>query len=555
MKKKLIGPVILSSALLLSSIPVNVLAQPFDSSEISRVQAAKAWNEKASVPFFVKERSAEKFSSSSSANALIYLKKNQEKIGIQNTDKHLKVKNVQKDEIGMTHVRFTQAINGVPVEGSEVIVHFNKNHEIVSVNGRTNQTLIDKHVDTIPSISQDDALQAALSSVNAPKELTYEPTAELVIYPFEEKNHTAFKVNVNFMGEEPGNWFVFVDAKTGQVIDQYNGLMHAEEHKTQTGSGLGVHGEHRKLHITRVKEPNAGTRFALADYSHENLEGIFTYDATSDWDSNNDKIYTGNSASFTSDYDRAAVDAHYNSEKVYDYFLNKHGRNSLDGEGMAINSYVHMGVDYNNAFWNGRYMAYGDGDGEFFIPLSAGLDVAAHEMTHGVISHTANLAYRNQSGALNESFADIFGALVDDSDWEMGEDIMAPAAKADGVTRLRSLSNPNSVVVSNKQRAAYGSGVYPAHMDEYYNMPLSVDNGGVHVNSSITNHAAYLIGQEIGREKLGKIYYRALSVYLTSNSNFSEARQAVVQSATDLYGTDSAEVTAVNAGFDAVGIY
>ncbi|MFC0234791.1 M4 family metallopeptidase [Fictibacillus phosphorivorans] len=554
MKKKLIGSVILSSAFLLSSIPVNVLAQPVHSSEVNRVQVAKEWNEKASVPFFVKERNAEKFSSSSSSNALNYLKKNQDKTGIKSPEKNLKVKSVNKDELGMTHVRFSQAVNGIPVEGSEVVAHFNKNHEIVSVNGRTNQTIVDQLVDTQAAISKQAALQSALSSVKAPQELTYEPTSELVIYPFENKNHTAYKINVNFMGEEPGNWFVFVDAKTGEVIDQYNGLMHADEHKTQTGSGLGVHGEHRKLHFTRVKEPKSGTRFALADYSHENLEGIFTYDATSDWDSSNDKIYTGNSASFTSDYDRAAVDAHYNSEKVYEYYLNEHGRNSLDGEGMAINSYVHIGVDYNNAFWNGRYMAYGDGDGEFFIPLSAGLDVAAHEMTHGVIAHTANLAYRNQSGALNESFADVFGALVDDSDWEMGEDIMAPAAKADGVTRLRSLSDPNSVVVSNPQRAAYGSGVYPAHMDEYYNMPLNVDNGGVHVNSSITNHAAYLIGEELGREKLGKIYYRALSVYLTSNSNFSEARQAIVQAATDLYGSGSTEVTAVNAGFDAVGI-
>lgn len=554
MKKKLIAPVILSSALLVGSIPVNVFAQPVNSSEVIIAQSLKEWNEKASVPLFVKERSVEKFSSSSSANAIAYLKKNQEKTGIQNPDQHLKVKNVQKDELGMTHVRFTQAVNGIPVDGSEVIVHFNKKDEIVSVNGRTNKTLDDVTVNTASSVTRDAALQAAITSVNAPKELTYEPSAELVIYPFEQKNHTAYKVNVNFMGDEPGNWFVYVDANSGKVIDKYNGLMHADEVKTQKGSGKGVHGDHRELHITRVKEENAGTKFALADYSHENLEGIFTYDSKNDGDTRNDTLYTGNSASFISDYDRAAVDAHYNSEKVYDYFLNEHGRNSLDGKGMAINSYVHYGNNYNNAFWNGRWMTYGDGDGQFFISLSAGLDVAAHEMTHGVISHTANLAYRNQSGALNESFADIFGALVDDSDWEMGEDIMAPAAKESGVTRLRSLSDPNSVVVSNPQRAAYGSGVYPAHMDEYYNMPLSVDNGGVHVNSSITNHAAYLIGQEIGREKLGKIFYRALSVYLTSNSNFSEARQAIVQSATDLYGAGSAEEAAVNAGFDAVGI-
>lgn len=557
MKKKFILPVVLSSAMLVGSIPVSsVLAQPVDSSVAGNGQAFKEWNEKASVPLFVKERFSEKFTSSTASNALNYLKKNQDKTGIPHPDQNLKVKSTEKDELGMTHVRFNQSVNGVNVEGAEVIVHFNKNNEIVSVNGRTNQTITADSVDTNASLSSDEALSAALASVNAPEELTYEPTSELVVLPFEGKNYTAYKVNVNFMGEEPGNWFVFVDAKTGEVIDQYNGLMHTDE-QTQKGSGKGVHGEHRELHITQVKEPHAGTKFALADYSHENLGGIVTYDAKNDYSFSNDTVHMGNSAAFISDYDRAAVDAHYNSEKVYDYFLNEHGRNSLDGNGMAIISRVHYGNNYNNASWNGRWMTYGDGDGKFMISLSAGLDVAAHEMTHGVISHSANLVYRNQSGALNESFADVFGALVDDSDWEMGEDIMAPEAKANGSTVLRSLSNPNGVIVSNEQRRAYSTngGVYPDHMDEFYHMPTSVDGGGVHVNSSITNHAAYLIAQDLGREKLGKIYYRALTVYLTSNSDFSDARQAIVQSAIDLYGEGSEEEAAVHSGFDGVGIY
>jgi bacillolysin len=558
LKKKFIVPVVLSSALLVGSITISsVFAQSDNSSLVSSGQASKDWNEKASVPVFVKERFAEKFSSSTPSNALNYLKKNQDKTGINDPEKKLKLKNVQKDELGMTHVRFNQSVNGVNVEGSDIIVHFNKDNEVVSVNGRINQTIADDALDTTASLSSDAALTAALTSVHAPEELTYEPTAELVVLPFEGENYTAYKVNVNFMGDEPGNWFVFVDAKSGEVIDKYNGLMDADEMKTQKGAGKGVHGEHRELHITQVKEPNSGTKFALADYSHENLGGIETYDAKNDNTSSNDTLYLGNSAAFIGDYDRAAVDAHYNSEKVYDYFLNEHGRNSLDGKGMAIISKVHYGNNYNNASWNGRWMTYGDGDGKFMISLSAGLDVAAHEMTHGVITHSANLVYRNQSGALNESFADVFGALIDDSDWEMGEDIMAPAAKADGVTVLRSLSNPNSVVVSNEQRRAYSTngGVYPDHMDEFYNMPTSVDGGGVHVNSSITNHAAYLIGQELGREKLGKIYYRALTVYLTSNSDFSDARQAIVQSAIDIYGDGSDEEAAVNSGFDSVGIY
>ncbi|MED3690939.1 M4 family metallopeptidase [Peribacillus butanolivorans] len=558
MKKKFILPVALSSAMLVGSIPVSsVFAQPADSKVINSVQASKEWNEKASVPLFVKERFAEKFSSSTSSDAFNYLKKNESKTGINNPNKNLKVKSVQKDKLGMTHVRFNQSVNGVNVEGSEVVVHFNKNNEVVSVNGRINKTISDKAVDTSASLSGDAALKTALSSVNAPEELTYEPTTELVVLPFEGENYTAYKVNVNFMGDDPGNWFVFVDANTGKVIDKYNGLMHADEMKTQKGAGKGVHGEHRELHITQVKEPNSGTKFTLADNSHENLEGIVTYDAKNDNTSSNDTLYVGNSAAFIGDYDRALVDAHYNSEKVYEYYLNEHGRNSLDGEGMAIISKVHYGNNYNNASWNGRWMTYGDGDGVFMTSLSAGLDVAAHEMTHGVITHSANLVYRNQSGALNESFADVFGALVDNSDWEMGEDIMAPAAKADGVTVLRSLSNPNSVVVSNEQRRAYSTngGVYPDHMDEFYNMPTSVDGGGVHVNSSITNHAAYLIGQEIGREKLGQIYYRALTVYLTPNSDFSDARQAIVQSAIDIYGESSEEEAAVQSGFDSVGIY
>ncbi|WP_110926282.1 M4 family metallopeptidase [Bacillus massiliglaciei] len=552
MKKRLIVPVILSSALMASAIPgSNVFAQPVEK------QAIQKWNEKASVPLFVKERAAEKFSSSSTSNALKYLEKKEEKTGIKNPGKELKVKKVEKDELGMTHVRFNQSVNGVPVEGSEVIVHFDKNDKAVSVNGRVNETVEEASVDTNASVSSDTALDKALASVKAPEELTYEPTSELVVYPFEGKNHTAYKVNVNFMGDAPGNWFVFVDAKTGEVIDQYNGIMDAAESKTQKGVGKGVHGDIRELHITKVKEPKTGTKFALADYLHENLGGIETYDAKNDNTASNDTLYVGNSASFMSDYDRAAVDAHYNSEKVYEYYLNEHGRNSLDGEGMAIISKVHYGTNYNNASWNGRWMTYGDGDGEFMTSLAAGLDVAAHEMTHGVITHSANLVYRNQSGALNESFADVFGAIIDDSDWEMGEDIMAPAAKADGVTVLRSLSNPNSVVVSNADRRAYSTngGVYPDHMDEFYNMPESVDGGGVHVNSSITNHAAYLIGTELGREKLGKIYYRAITVYLTSNSDFSDARKGIVQSAIDLYGEGSEEVTVTNSAFDSVGIY
>ncbi|WP_175990183.1 M4 family metallopeptidase [Bacillus sp. Marseille-Q1617] len=552
MKKRLIAPIALSTALIAATLPQGqaLAVQPQDLAAAQTI-SVKQWNEKANVPLFVKERHAVKRMAATSNDALNYLQEKKSTLNMENPKASLKAKKVEKDELGMTHVRFSQTKNGIPVEGSEIIVHYNKNNEITSVNGSYHQSAEETDLNLSPQLSSSKAVEKAQSAVEAPEKLTYAPTSELVIYPFEGENHLTYKVNVNFLGEAPGNWFVFIDAETGEVVDQYNAIMHAEDINTQTGSGIGVLGEHRLLHISQTKEPNDGTMFQMADFSHEGLDGIITYD----YSNNRLEVFKDKDAAFHSDFDRPAVDAHYNSEKVYEYYLNEHGRNSLDDEGMPIQSVVHYGNNYNNAFWNGTYMVYGDGDGEFMVPLSAGLDVAAHEMAHGVTSNSANLLYRFQSGALNEAFSDIFGALIDDENWELGEDIMAPAAKESGRESLRSLSDPSKYPVN----AAYvpygnGDGMYPSHMDEFYDLPRELDNGGVHINSSIINHAAYLTAQDIGREKLGKIYYRALTTYLTSLSDFSDARQAIIQSAEDLYGAGSAEAVAAAGGFDSVGI-
>ncbi|WP_175614791.1 M4 family metallopeptidase [Piscibacillus halophilus] len=505
------------------------------------------------VPIFVQEKQKERFANSDVKNAMAYLNKNKTKHGIDSVEENLKAKNVEKDEIGMTHVRFNQEKNGIPIEGTEVIVHFNDQNEVVSVNGHVSDHSIIDHLNTSPKLSAKKAIELAISSVNAPEELKYEPNSELVIYPFEGDNYLAHKVNVTYLSDDPGNWFVYVDAHNGQIIDKFNALHPIEEYemKDHKGVGTGVHGEHRKdLYMSRVKPDKEDTLFMLANHIHEGLEGIYTYDY------NTGELATNDSASFVDEYHHPAVDAHYNSETVYEYYKEEHDRNSLDDEGMAIISYVNYGTNYNNAFWNGRHMTYGNGDGDFMVPLSAGLDVAAHEMTHGVITNTANLVYREQPGALNEAFADIFGALIDDENWEMGEDIMGPGAIEDGRTALRSLSDPSKFPV-NEDYVPYGNGegMYPSHMDEYYDLPLNLDNGGVHINSSIINHAAYLTAQEIGRDALGQIYYRALTHYLTPYSDFQEARQVIIQSAVDLYGEDSEEALATASGFDQVGIY
>ncbi|RIW31835.1 peptidase M4 family protein [Bacillus salacetis] len=550
MNKKMIAPLVLSAGLISASLPYsNVLAvQPGSKLEQA---AQKQWNDKANVPLFVKETHTAKRPAATSSDALNYLQENKTKLNLKNPKAELKAKKAEKDELGMTHVRFNQTKNGVPVEGAEVIVHYNAENEITSINGSHNKQVEKSNLDTTPVVSLSEALNTAKSSVKAPAILDQRPTAELVIYPFEGENYLAHKVNISFLGEEPGNWFIFIDAKTGNVIDKYNAIMHADKIKTISGVGLGVLGDLRRIHISTDQKPRQGTLFQMADFSHKGLEGIITYD----YSNNRLEVFEGRGAAFMSDHDRPAVDAQFNSETVYNYYLNEHGRNSLDGEGMPIQSVVHYGEDYNNAFWNGTYMVYGDGDGEFMVPLSAGLDVAAHEMAHGVTSNSAGLVYRFQSGALNEAFSDIFGALIDDSDWEMGEDIMAPAAKESGRDALRSLSDPSRFPVgADYVPYGNGDGMYPSHMDEYYDLPSNLDNGGVHINSSIINHAAYLTAQDIGRDKLGKIYYRALTVYLTPDSDFSHARESIIQSAVDLYGEGSPEALAAAGGFDSVGI-
>lgn len=253
---------------------------------------------------------------------------------------------------------------------------------------------------------------------------------------------------------------------------------------------------------------------------------------------------------------KAAVSAHDYASVVYDFYKNLFNRNSIDNNGMSIISTVHYGSNYNNAFWDGSQMVYGDGDGTTFTYLSGDLDVVGHEMTHGVTERTANLTYANQSGALNESMSDVLGVLIatynkysvktggtwsfNNADWVVGDDVYTPTKSGDA---LRSLANPT----------LYGQ---PAHMNNYVNSPNTEagDWGGVHTNSGIPNKAAFLVAQSIGNLKAAKIYYRALTNYMTASTNFLSARNYLVQAATDLYGSGSAEAAAVGTAFDSVGI-
>jgi hypothetical protein len=253
--------------------------------------------------------------------------------------------------------------------------------------------------------------------------------------------------------------------------------------------------------------------------------------------------------------DQIAQAAHDGAGRVYDYYFNTFQRDSLDGQGMPMVSTVHFGSDpqdQENAAWIGDLgqMIYGDG-GQIFKPLAYGIDVIGHEFTHGVIQTTADLVYESQPGALNESYADVFGALIDRDDWVVGEDVVKSPPFP--LPYLRSLEDPNAEGSYSPFNPLAGVG-QPATMDEYANLPVSrrADNGGVHINSGIPNRAAFLVAQALDREKMEQIYYRTVTQYLSPQSDFFDAGNATARAAADLYG--QAEVDAVRNAFGQVGI-
>jgi Zn-dependent metalloprotease len=261
--------------------------------------------------------------------------------------------------------------------------------------------------------------------------------------------------------------------------------------------------------------------------------------------------------------DVAVNEAYDGSGDTFDLYDDIYGRNSIDGNGLKLISTVHYSRNYDNAFWDGEQMVYGDGDENLpvsqrlFNRFTICLDVIGHELTHGVTQYEANLTYANQPGALNEAVSDIFGSLVkqyklgqtaDQADWIIGEGLFTSNVNGVGI---RSMKAPGTAY----DDPVLGKDPQPANMKDYVN--TSQDNGGVHINSGIVNHAFYLMAVEIGGnawEKAGQIWYKTLTEKLKSNSNFQDAADLTFAAAGELYGADSAEQTAVKNGWSGVGI-
>ena len=359
----------------------------------------------------------------------------------------------------------------------------------------------------------------------------------------------------------PSRLATYVDAKTGQV------LRHEEGIQTVDGSGQSLYSGTVPLQLTQ-----SGTTYQLKDPTRG---GTYTTDMNNKTDSvfcqlfgigcSAGTIFTSPDTQFgngtTSSRESAAVDAQYGTNTTWDYYKSVHGRNGIFGTGAGSFNRVHYGTNYVNAFWDGTKMTYGDGDGVNYGPLVS-LDVAGHEMSHGVTENSANLTYSGESGGLNESTSDIFGTLVeffannanDPGDYLIGEEFDL----ADHVG-FRRMDNPSS---DGSSVNCWSSGVgnldvhYSSGVGNHFFYLLSEGSGAKSIggvtHSSTTCNGSTVTG--IGRDAAGKIWYRALTVYMTSSTTYAGARTASLNAARDLYGAGSAQDNAVAAAWSAVSV-
>jgi len=458
------------------------------------------------------------------------------------------------DENGRSHLRYRQLRNGIPVWGKEIVCGLAPDGDLEVVMGRYVPS--DLRIAGSHAISAEDALSTAgshvlaatgsrLAAESASPVHSHEPTSTRCYLDIDEVLHAAYSIELYTESHE--RWRVFVDAENREILRAYNSTCYdgpekasAVDLNSQTRS-LDTYLHQGSYYLIDAARPMFN---ASASTFPDQTKGTITTLSANNSDLQNVTHVTSAGNSWS---DASAVSAHANLGVVYDYFRNVHGRNSIDGKGGSVIAVVNVtmgGRPMDNAFWNGQIIAFGNGD-QYFTPLAGALDVTAHELTHGVTEHTAGLEYRNQSGALNEAFSDIFGAMVDRDDWTLGEDITRVNNDFPNGT-MRDMADPHN-------GGTQGSAAWqPKHMNEYQDLPESEDNGGVHINSGIINHCAYLLSEQIGRDKAEKIFYNTLATKLTRQAQFIDFRLAIIRSAQELYGATEAQ--ACGTACDQVGI-
>ena len=471
------------------------------------------------------------------------------------------IKETNLDKLGITHLKFKQMYKGIEVWAREIIIHMDDSGNILFMNGIYEKTPVEINNIT-GNLTKANCIDIALSDIKDKNEvemlpeklaqiLEYEgPAAQKIIWHDQNnKPHLAWAVEVR--PKLSHDLFYFIDAFSGKILDYYNTICYDGP---ATGTGSDLNGKNRTFGTYQV-----GTNYYMIDASQPMFNSTQSkipddpVGAIVNLDLKNHDLKSSSNVYYVTSTnnqwnDPAAISSHYNATLTYNYFHSVYNRNSIDDKGMTIYSIVHVtdgGKPMENAFWSGKLMCYGDGK-TYFKPLAGGLDVAAHEMTHGITQYTANLEYKNQSGALNESISDVFGSLVDTLNWKIGEDIIKDfTAFPSGA--LRDMADPHNGGSPNS------NSWQPAKMSEFVN--TTQDEGGVHINSGIPNNAFYRVATAIGRQKAGQIWYRALTIYLTRLAQFVDARIATEKAATDLFGSSSNELQVVKSSWDAVEVF
>jgi Zinc metalloprotease (elastase) len=422
------------------------------------------------------------------------------------------------DELGQTHVKFQEKYKGLPVVGAEYIVHSDASGNVVAMNGRflaADDTKLPRAV----AISSTMAISIAAEQLGADMFSLVDSPSLTYVVNGKSQGFLAWTAKISFKDADgPELVQIYADAGNRGDLVMWSSL-------------------YQRLKSRKVYTCSNGT----------------TIPGTLLW-----------SEGGTATSDTTAQAAYNYSGNVYDYYKTIFNRDSYDNAGSTIISSVHYSSSYNNAYWNGSQMVYGDGDGVQFAPLAKALDVDAHELTHAVTERTAALAYSNESGALNEATSDIMGNSVEawaknggtpnSNTWMVGEDIYTPGTAGDA---LRYMNNPTQDGSSKDY--------YPTRYTG------TSDNGGVHSNSGIANLAYYLMvmggthprsattvvvpalsaTSSTSLDMGQRIWYRALTTYWTSSPGFAGARTGTVQAATDLYG--AAAANSVTKAWDCVG--
>ncbi|MFD9738576.1 M4 family metallopeptidase [Umezawaea sp. NPDC059074] len=465
------------------------------------------------------------------------------------SQEQLVVKDVVTDPDGTKHFRYDRTFNGLRVVGGDLVVHQSKTGAIASVDRATDAALA---VSTKPAIPAATAASSARVAKTAEANWT-KAEPQLVVFAIDQAPTLAWEVVLTGIkaDQSPSELHVYTDATTGKVLMSEDRVMHVE------GTGVSQYSGTVKLQTTQsgstfqLKDPQRGNQTVNNANNTTGTGTLFT-DADNKW---------GNGA--ISDKATAGVDAAYGAAATWDYYKNVHGRNGIKNNGVGAMSRVHYGNAYNNANWSDSCfcMTYGDGVGNA-KPLTE-LDVAGHEMSHGVTSATGNMVYSGEPGGLNEATSDIFGTTVefnaanssDVGDYLIGEKIDIRGTGAP----LRYMDKPSK----DGKSADYWSS--------------TVGNLDVHYSSGIANHFFYLLSEGSGaktingvsynsptfdgqpvtgitRAKAEKIWYRALTTKFTSSTKYAAARTGTIAAATELYGSGSAEVAAVTRAWAAVNV-